>query len=68
MFFRLSFEQLDLNLRWKTERYYSPTPWMDKLSFSTFPDIKNPTDFIKKAAKKDETNLIANWFDFIEKQ
>ena len=41
---------------------------MDKLSFSTFPDIKNPTDFIKKAAKKDETNLIANWFDFIEKQ
>ena len=29
---------------------------------------KNPTDFLKKAAKKGETNLIANLFDFNEKQ
>ena len=36
---------------------------MDKFSISTFPDIKNPTAFIKKNnQKKDETNQITNLF------
>ena len=40
---------------------------MDKFLVSTFPDIKNPTDFIKKKQpKKDETNQIMNLFFLID--